>query len=99
MYRPCRSCSTRRANWRRPYDSANRFDWNSDPPCVCSLQRQTKSFFCFEVDGQDEQVIDGTHDQMMVKAAQRSALIVIESQIIFGTLEILFNMPTRTTQL
>ena len=60
------------------------------------LQRQTRSFFC--LDGQDEQVSDGTHDEMMVKAAPRSAFIVIDSQIVFGTLEILFNVPTRTTR-
>ena len=36
-----------------------------------------------------------THDEMMVKAAPRSALIVIESQIVFGTLEISFNADER----
>jgi hypothetical protein len=36
---------------------------------------------------------------MVMKAAPRSALIVIEPQIILGTLEVLFNVPTRTTQL
>jgi hypothetical protein len=36
---------------------------------------------------------------VMMKATPGSSLKVIESQIIFGTLEILFNVPTRTTEL
>ena len=35
----------------------------------------------------------------MMKATPGSSLKVIESQIIFGTLEILFNVPMRTTEL
>jgi hypothetical protein len=63
------------------------------------LQRQTRSFFCLKVDGQDEQVCERAQDEVMMKATPGSSLKVIESQIIFGTLEILFNVPTRTTKL
>jgi hypothetical protein len=62
--------------------------------CQDLLQRQSTSFLRRKVDGQYEQVSDGIQDKMMMKAAPGSALEVIESQIIFGTLEILFNVPT-----
>jgi hypothetical protein len=55
------------------------------------LQRQTRSFFCLKVDGQDEQVCERAQGKVMMKATPGSSLKVIESQIIFGTLEILKN--------
>ena len=56
------------------------------------LQRQTRSFFCLKVDGQDEQVCERAQGKVMMKATLGSSLKVIQSQIIFGTLEILFNV-------
>jgi hypothetical protein len=56
-------------------------------------------FFCLKVDGQDEQVCERAQGKVMMKATPGSSLKVIESQIVFGTLEILFNVPTRTTEL
>jgi len=43
------------------------------------LQRQTRSFFCLKVDGQDEQVCERAQGKVMMKATLGSSLKVIKS--------------------
>src|SRR5579863_9529251 len=55
-------------------------------------------FFGAQVNHQHKQIGQGAENQMMVKAAPGTALIMIQAQVVFDPLKILFDMPARTTQ-
>ncbi|OAM91562.1 hypothetical protein AW736_02680 [Termitidicoccus mucosus] len=55
-------------------------------------------FFGACVDGEDEEVGQGTENEMMMKAGPRAAFKMVEPEIVFGALEVLLDMPATATE-
>jgi len=51
------------------------------------------------VDGENEEVGQGTEHEMVMKTRPGSAFKVVEAQIILGALEVLFDVPATATEL
>src|SRR5882762_10205649 len=55
-------------------------------------------FFGACVNGEDEEVGQCAKHQMMMKPGPRAAFKMIETQIVFGPLEVLLDVPAASTQ-
>src|SRR6266849_11174917 len=56
-------------------------------------------FFGAGITGEDEQIGERRENQVMVKTAPRPAFKMIQAQVVFGTLEVLLDLPAGTAQL
>ena len=55
-------------------------------------------FFGACVYGEDEEVGQGAENEMMMKAGPRASCKMIESQVVFGALEVLFDVPAAAAE-
>lgn len=62
------------------------------------FSRHTRSVFGADVASKDEETGKGRESPVMVKTAPRSPFEMIQTQIIFGTFEVLLHLPAGTTQ-
>ena len=56
-------------------------------------------FFGAGVNSENEEVSQRAEHQVMMKPGPRAALEMVEPEVVFGALEVLFDVPSRATQL
>jgi len=55
-------------------------------------------FFGACVDSEDKEVCEGAQDEVVMKAGPGAAFKVVESEVVFGALEVLFDVPAATAE-